>query len=75
MLWARALSLKEIWHGNSTVPEVRVLTFCSRVQNFFFFFCLTKLSVIILDKIKTLPEWQRSFSKESDPKYNLIFGK
>lgn len=39
ILWGRALSLKEIWHGNSTVPEVRVLTFCSRVQ------------LIILDKI------------------------
>lgn len=36
MLWARALSLKESWHGNSTMPEGRVLTFCSRVQIIFF---------------------------------------
>lgn len=35
ILWIRALLLKEIWHGNSMVPEVRVLTFCYRVQLFF----------------------------------------
>lgn len=35
MLWGRALSLKEIWHGNSAVPEVRVLTLCFRVQLIF----------------------------------------
>lgn len=32
VLWGRALSLKGIWHGNCIVPEVRLLTLCSRMQ-------------------------------------------
>lgn len=48
MLWGRALSLKEIWHGNCIVPEVRLLTLCSRMQHISFKKETKLLSIILL---------------------------
>jgi len=56
VLWGRALSIKEIWHGNFIVPEVRLLSFSSRMQ-----LTLDKNSVNNNTRGKNLPDWQRSF--------------